>query len=508
MVSLLELRGITKRYPAVVANDDISLKVEAGRIHAVLGENGAGKSTLMKIIYGATAADEGQIFWCDNPVRINNPAAARQLGIGMVYQHFSLFESITVAENIAVALDRKLNLEALSSEINLISEKYDLLVEPDRLLYHLSVGERQRVEIIRCLIQNPKLLILDEPTSVLTPQAVQGLFVTLKQLASEGCSVLYISHKLEEVFQICDSATVLRGGKVVDSILPSATTIGELAHMMIGAQPPTTHRQRGNINPSSKLEIYQLSAPAEDHFGSDIRDASLTVYGGEILGIAGVSGNGQAELFKLLSGEKIHSEPDAVRINDVGVSHLNANERRRLGLACIPEERLGRGAAAGFNLRDNLCLTHHGKNLVHYGFIKYKEADKRAAQVIDRFSVQCDGPGAAAQSLSGGNLQRFIVGREIELNPTVLIASQPTWGLDVAAAAFIRQTLIDLSRAGSAVLVFSEELEELLEICDQIAVMYAGQMSPPMPRSGADIEQIGLLMAGEGFSTQATHQGY
>ena len=277
---------------------------------------------------------------------------------------------------------------------------------------------------------------------------------------------------------------------------------------MIGTQPPTTQRQNGKINSSSTLDICQLSAPAEDHFGSDIRDVSLRVQGGEIVGIAGVSGNGQAELFKLLSGEKIHSEPDAVRINDVGVSRLNANGRRRLGLACIPEERLGRGAAAGFNLRDNFCLTHHGRNLLRYGFIKYKEADRRAAQVIDRFSVLCNGPSAAAESLSGGNLQRFIVGREIELNPTVLIVSQPTWGLDVAAAAFIRQTLIDLSRAGSAVLVFSEELEELLEICDQIAVMYAGQMSSPVSRSDADMELIGLLMAGEGFSNQTTPQGY
>jgi len=508
LLPLLELRGITKRYPAVVANDDISLKVEAGTIHAVLGENGAGKSTLMKIIYGATAADEGQILWHGNPVRINNPAAARQLGIGMVYQHFSLFESITVAENIAIALDRKLNLETLTSEINVISEKYDLLVEPDRLLYHLSVGERQRVEIIRCLIQNPGLLILDEPTSVLTPQAIQGLFVTLKQLSSEGCSILYISHKLEEIFQICDSATVLRGGKVIDTIIPSATTMGELAHLMIGTQPPSTHRQHGNIVSLSKLEICQLSAPAEDHFGSDIRNVSLTIPGGQIVGIAGVSGNGQAELFRLLSGEKTHSEPDSVRINDVGVSRLSANGRRQRGLACIPEERLGRGAASGFSLRDNLFLTHHGRNLVRYGFIKYKETDERSTQVINRFSVQCDGPGAAAQSLSGGNLQRFIVGREIDLNPTVLIASQPTWGLDVASAAFIRQTLIDLSRAGTAVLVFSEELEELLEICDQIAVMYSGQMSPAIPRSDADIEQIGLLMAGKGFPTHTASHGH
>jgi len=284
--------------------------------------------------------------------------------------------------------------------------------------------------------------------------------------------------------------------------------MGELAHLMIGTQPPSTHRQHGNIVSLSKLEICQLSAPAEDHFGSDIRNVSLTIPGGQIVGIAGVSGNGQAELFRLLSGEKTHSEPDSVRINDVGVSRLSANGRRQRGLACIPEERLGRGAASGFSLRDNLFLTHHGRNLVRYGFIKYKETDERSTQVINRFSVQCDGPGAAAQSLSGGNLQRFIVGREIDLNPTVLIASQPTWGLDVASAAFIRQTLIDLSRAGTAVLVFSEELEELLEICDQIAVMYSGQMSPAIPRSDADIEQIGLLMAGKGFPTHTASHGH
>lgn len=332
----LALTGITKRYPSVVANDDIALSVLPGEIHAVLGENGAGKSTLMKIIYGAVRPDAGEIHWEGQPTRIDSPAAARKLGIGMVFQHFSLFETLTVAENISLALDDAgHDLKALAGRIRNVSAEYGLEVDPARHVHSLSVGERQRVEIVRCLLQTPRLLIMDEPTSVLTPQAVQKLFTTLRRLASEGCSIVYISHKLDEIRDLCDRATVLRAGRVSGHAVPREETAETLAQMMIGRALPQIERrahQPGDV----LLSLRELSMASEDPFGTSLHDVTLDVHAGEIVGIAGVSGNGQAELLAALSGEVRAPQAEALHLNGRAVGRMGAATRRRLGLAFVP----------------------------------------------------------------------------------------------------------------------------------------------------------------------------
>jgi ABC-type uncharacterized transport system ATPase subunit len=362
----LELTGITKRYPSVVANDGVHLKVGPGEIHAVLGENGAGKSTLMKIIYGAVQADAGQIQWNGREVVIANPSEARRLGIGMVFQHFSLFETLTVVENIALALDEPFDLKRLAARVKEVSTRYGLPLDPDRLVYSLSVGERQRVEIVRCLLQEPQLLILDEPTSVLTPQAVQKLFETLRRLSSEGVSILYISHKLHEIQSLCHSATVMRGGKVTGTATPSQETPASLARMMIGRELPVCEVPAFTGEATPVLSVRGLSHTPDDPFGTALKDIALEVRRGEILGIAGISGNGQAELLAALSGETT-GPADTVVLAGTPVGHLDAGRRRKRGLTFVPEERLGRGAVPPMSLADNATLSAHGHGLVKRG---------------------------------------------------------------------------------------------------------------------------------------------
>ena len=492
----LSLLHITKRYPGVVANSDVSLSVHPGEIRAVLGENGAGKSTLMKIIYGAVKADEGEIMWNGRQVDIANPAQARRLGIGMVFQHFSLFETMSVVENIALVLDEKFDLASLAVRVKEVSERYGLPLDPHRLVHNLSVGERQRVEIVRCLLQKPQLLILDEPTSVLTPQAVRKLFETLRKLASEGISILYISHKLDEIQELCDSATIMRGGKVTGHAVPREETSASLARMMIGRELPVCEAKPYTGEQHTVLEVRGLSLPADNPFGTTLKDISLTVQAGEILGIAGISGNGQAELLMALSGENPVSR-DTVLLQGKAIGHLDAGQRRDLGLVFVPEERLGRGAVPPLSLARNALLTGHRlAGMKGWGLVSYGKARNFAKECIQRFDVRCNGPDSAARSLSGGNLQKFIVGREIMLAPKLMIVAQPTWGVDVGAAAFLRQTLLDLSRSGVAILVISEELEELFEISDRIAVLAEGRLSAAKPRQQTDAESVGLQMSG------------
>lgn len=491
----LELINICKSYNSLKANDQIQLKVQAGKIHAILGENGAGKSTLMKIIYGATKADAGQIVWNGKEVHIDSPAMARQLGIGMVYQHFSLFETLTVAQNILLGLDGKHDLAELSQRIIDVSEQYGLPIDPRREVYSLSVGERQRVEIIRCLLQNPSLIILDEPTSVLTPQAVKQLFKTLRLLASQGVSILYISHKLHEIKELCDEATILRNGRVTGHVLPSENSTSDLAKLMIGRDLPTYNHVAFQGDKQPLFEVQALHYQAEDPFGSSLSDIDLTLYGGEIMGIAGISGNGQAELLSLLSGEAI-TQQGSIDLLGQDISKLSAGQRRDLGLGFVPEERLGRGAVPNMTLSQNGFLTAFRQGLSQFGLINFDKAKAFAEHCIEKFNVKAAGAHAEARSLSGGNLQKFIVGREILQNPKVLIISQPTWGVDVGASMFIRQTLIDLSRQGVAILVISEELEELFEISDRLCVLADGKLSAPMWTKETNAEQVGLLMAG------------
>ena len=492
----LELRGITKQYPGVLANDRVDIDVLPGEIHAVLGENGAGKSTLMKIIYGIVKPDAGTIRWEGSAVHIANPAQARKLGIGMVFQHFSLFDTLTVADNIRLAVDEA-SAKDLPTRIHEVSARYGLPLDPARRVHTMSVGERQRVEIVRCLLQAPRLLIMDEPTSVLTPQAVLRLFDTLKALAAEGCSILYISHKLDEIRAICHRATVLRGGKVTGTCDPRTETNATLARMMIGGELPRPHH-REQAAGSPALVVDALDLEADDPFGTTLRAISITVHAGEIVGIAGVSGNGQKELLAALSGERTLARAQAVTLCGKRVGKRAAYARRRLGLSFVPEERLGRGAVPEMTLADNALLTTRDGALVSHGFIRSKGVRAFAAKTIARYGVKATGPDAVARSLSGGNLQKFIVGREINQRPKVLIAAQPTWGVDVGAAAQIRQALIDLRDGGVAVLVISEELDELMEICDRLAVIAQGRLSPAKPIQHTSAEEIGILMAGTG----------
>jgi general nucleoside transport system ATP-binding protein len=492
----LELKGISKIYPSVVANDKVSLNVREGEIHAVLGENGAGKSTLMKMIYGVTHPDEGEICWQGETLKIENPAHARSLGIGMVFQHFSLFETLTVVQNVALALDGATDLKQLSADIEKVSEKYGLPVDPRRLVHALSVGERQRVEIIRCLLQNPKLLIMDEPTSVLTPGAVRKLFETLRQLASEGCSILYISHKLDEIQELCHVATVLRNGKVTGGCIPSEETPESMASLMIGKELPVCEHGEVNQTGEVRLKLAGLSHASDDPFGTDLKDVHLEVRAGEILGIAGVSGNGQQELLMALSGEQPLAEKFPVQICGEQAGTMGAAKRRKLGLGFVPEERLGRGAVPTMSLSNNALLTTYHRSMLKHGLIQFADVKTFADGCIEKFNVKCGGDISLANSLSGGNLQKFIMGREILQMPDVLVVAQPTWGVDVGAAAFIRQQIIDLRDQGCAILVISEELEELFEITDRLAVIAEGRVSPSRKTSETSIEEIGVWMSG------------
>jgi general nucleoside transport system ATP-binding protein len=490
----LQLTGITKRYPGVVANNSVSLTVQPGEIHAVLGENGAGKSTLMKIIYGAVKPDEGAVLFNGQPVHIRNPQMARALGISMVFQHFSLFDTLTVAENVWLGLNKSLSLAEVAASIRAKGDEYGLPIDPERPVHTLSVGEMQRVEIIRALLTNPQLLILDEPTSVLTPQAVEKLFLTLKQLASEGCSILYISHKLHEIRALCTACTVLRGGQVTGVCDPREESNASLSRLMIGAEPPELEHRPLHAG-EAVLRVNGLTLASDDPFGTALADIALTVRAGEVVGIAGVSGNGQGELLRALSGEDTRAPAGSVLLGAQDVARLGPGRRRALGLHFVPEERLGRGAVPTLSLAQNLLLSRRDA-VGPLGWVRVGVLKAQAQAIIARYQVKANGPGAAAKSLSGGNLQKFIVGREIEANPKLLIVSQPTWGVDVGASAQIRGAILALRDAGCAVLVVSEELEELFEISDRLHVIAKGRLSPSLDRADATVERIGEWMSG------------
>ncbi len=496
---LLALSGITKDFPGTRANDSVDLEVRAGEIHALLGENGAGKSTLVKIIYGVLKPDSGTIHWKGESVRIADPAAARRLGIGMVFQHFSLFEALSVAENIALGLSDAKDRAGLRERVADISRRYGLPLDPDRTVHDLSVGERQRIEIVRCLLQNPRLLIMDEPTSVLTPQEADRLFGTLRGLAAEGCAVLYISHKLEEIRALCHAATIMRMGRVVAHCDPRAETAHRLAELMIGSSVgmPEAHR-RDLSGAAVRLSVDGLSLTSDQQFGTDLSDIRLQVRAGEILGIAGIAGNGQGELMAALSGE-VRSRADAIRIDGVAAGRLGPRERRALGACFVPEERNGHAAVGSMSLAENGFLSGHMRRLLaRLGLIDGPRTAGFAHEVIARFDVRTTGPAAEARSLSGGNLQKFVVGREVLQAPGLLVVAQPTWGVDAGAAAAIRQAILDLADGGAAVLVISQDLDEILSLCDSIAVIAGGRLSPVRPVAGASAAEIGLLMEGKG----------
>ena len=492
---LLQIDGISKSFPGVKANDEVSFQINSGEIHALLGENGAGKSTLVKMIYGLMQPDSGSMKLGSENFRPSEPSKARQSGIAMVFQHFSLFDALNVAENIALGMENPPRLKDLSEKIETVSQSYGLPLGPKRLVGQLSAGERQRVEIIRCLLQNPKLLIMDEPTSVLTPNEVKTLFETLLRLKGEGKSILYISHKLEEIREICDYATILRNGKKVGSCIPRDTSAKQIGEMMVGKSFSSPSRKT-RVFGEELLKVSNLSIRTKDFFGTSLSDINFSVRVGEIFGIGGVAGNGQDELLSALSGEE-KTSPSTIKIFNQPIGKLAPDERRSIGMRAAPEERLGHAAAPAMTLIENTLITSHSEDVIdQWGIIKFDNVKEKTRNIVSEFDVRTPTLDNAAASLSGGNLQKFVIGREILQKPRVFVVNQPTWGVDAAAAAFIRQSILNLASNDSAVVVISQDLDELFEICDTFSVLTNGRMSKSHDIRSLSSEDVGLLMGG------------
>ena len=490
----LKLNNITKAYTNLIANDSISIELSDNKIHALLGENGAGKSTLVKIIYGILEADSGTMEINGIEFFPKNPSVARAHGIGMVFQHFSLFPNLSVLENIMLGIDYNIAKSDLIKQINKVSIEYGLYIDSERLLGTLSVGEKQRVEIVRCLLQNPKLIIMDEPTSVLSPQEIDSLFLILKKLSSEGRSILYISHKLEEIKLLCSEATILKDGVVVSRCDPRNESVETLAKMMIGKDLVKT---RKNIAKSNKkiITIDNLSYVNSDSYGCSLKNISFDIKQNEIFGIAGMAGNGQKELINLLSGEVGLDKSNKITYLGKDLYNIDINQRRKLGMAIIPEERIGHSAIPNFTLAENSILTAlWNDKFIKNGFIDQKECVTFAKKIIEKFDVKTLGEFKKASSLSGGNLQKFVVGRELLQKPKLLIADQPTWGVDAGSAEMINILLIEHSYTGSGIIVISQDIDELLKITSRIAVISNGNLSKPYNTEEVTSEILGLEM--------------
>jgi general nucleoside transport system ATP-binding protein len=499
--SLLSVRKLTKRFGSFTACDGIDLEIRPGEIHALLGENGAGKSTLVKMLFGVLAPNSGDIVWNGDNVTIATPAQARKLGVGMVFQHFSLFEALTVAENIALSLDRSVSIADIAEKARALSVSYGLPLDPASHVADLSVGERQRIEIVRALLQNPKLIILDEPTSVLTPQEADKLFATLQKLKAEGRSVLYISHRLDEVQRICDRATVLRHGKVVGACEPRQETAASLASLMVGSDVAGVTQDIAPEFGEELLAVTDLSVAPRTPFAMALKAVSLSVRAGEIVGIAGVAGNGQSELFDAISGEYPVRNHDAIKICGHSVGQSGINDRRLLGASFVPEERHGHAAITTLTLSENLLLARHRSDRTRFvrgmlGLISRGALVNVSGEICKEMDVRKSSDDPLAGSLSGGNLQKFIVGRELDRQPDVLVVNQPTWGVDAGAASRIRQALVNLAKHGSAVVIISQDLDEIFEVATSIAAISDGKLSKIFPAHAMTREKIGLLMGG------------
>lgn len=494
---LLETRNISKAFGDVVANREVDFKVAPGQIHALLGENGAGKSTLMKIICGLQQPDSGEILWKGETCTIANPKSARAIGIGMVHQHFALFDGLSVTENIAFSIDGAVQGKALENQIMQLAERYGLTVEPRKSVFELSAGEKQRIEILRALLLNPELLILDEPTSVLTPQEADQLFDTVRKLADNGHGIVFISHKLKEVKALCDAATVLRGGSVVGTFDPREQSTEAIAELMLGSRDIRTHKQAKHAG-EQRLQVSRLVHSDNDQ---TLRIEDMQVRAGEIFGIAGVAGNGQELLYSLLSGEITTSVDSSIVIDNTPAGTMSPNDRRGLGMMFVPEERLGHAAVPQLDLNENVLLSNvSNRRASNKGIVSSRYLSDTADHITRDFDVRHAGNKLAAKNLSGGNLQKFVVGREIIKNPSILIINQPTWGVDAISAMRIREALLALAANGSAIVVISQDLDELLEISDLLAVLHHGTLSHAKPVEEWNIEQLGLAMTG---STEA-----
>ena len=497
---MLEMNGITKRFPGVVANDSVDFDVRAGEIHTLLGENGAGKSTLMKILFGLYQADEGEIRLDGEPLEVTSPAMAIERGIGMIHQHFMLVPTLTVAENVALGTKsgRGLltDLDTVSERIRELSERYGLATDPDAIVWQLSVGERQRVEIIKALYREVKILALDEPTAVLTPHEVEDMFRILRQMAEAGKALVFISHKLNEVMALSDRITVLRNGKVTGSTEPAVTNPHKLAEMMVGREVILEPDKPAQELGPTRLSVANLRV-ASDRDTVAVAGVNLEILGGEILGIAGVSGNGQRELAEAIAGIRPPEAGSEIVIAGTRVSGGDPDESRKAGLSYVPEERMRDGAIGEFTVAENLMLVNHSEEeFTKRGLLRFGPIRERAARLVEEFTVKTPGLDTATRNLSGGNIQKLIMARELSSNPKVIVAAQPTRGVDIGAAEYIHKRLIEQRSDGVAVLVISEDLDEVLALADRVAVMYEGEILAVVDRSEADRESLGLLMAG------------
>jgi len=495
----LEMRGITKRFPGVLANDRVDFDVKAGEVHALLGENGAGKSTLMKILYGMYHPDEGEILINGRAVTISKPTDAIHLGIGMIHQHFMLVQSLTVAENVALGLPSSrgplTDLDLVSKRIRDLAATYGLKIDPSAYIWQLSVGQQQRVEIIKALYRGAGLLILDEPTAVLTPQEVNELFGIMRQMTNDGHALIFISHKLHEVISISNRVSVLRDGRKIGTRPTSETTKQDLANWMVGREVGFLP-ERGEVQlGETRLNLTNLSC-GSDRGTPGLREVCLEVRSGEILGIAGVSGNGQGELAEAVTGLRKITH-GTVELEGEDITSLTPGERTDRKLAYIPEERMRDGMIKDFTVAENMILRkHHKKPYSHLGFLDLNAIAAHADELIGKFKVKTPSRETPAKSLSGGNIQKVVLAREISSQPHVILAAQPTRGLDIGATEYVREQLLEQRRNGVGVLLISEDLDEILALSDRIAVIYEGQIMDIVPREQATPERLGLLMAG------------
>jgi len=503
---VLRLDRITKRFGALTANDAISLSLGEGEVVALLGENGAGKTTLMNILFGEYVAEEGTITAFGHPLPPGNPRAALGAGVGMVHQHFTLADHLSVMENILLGTrplwSLTLGMAAARARIGDLVRDFGLAVDPDQRVGQLSVGERQRVEILKALYRDARILILDEPTAVLTPQEAEALFATLRKMVARGLSVIFISHKLHEVMAIAGRCVVLRHGKVVGEVETSATTPGALAAMMVGGAVTGPTIAPG-IAGKALFRLNRVSTKGGEG-APGLKLADLTLSAGQITGIAGVSGNGQAALSDLISGLALPLEGSVEIDGEAAPPRWTPVEALSRGIGRIPEDRHKVGTIADFTLTENAVLETHGAAPVsRKGWMDWREAEARTRAIIAKYDVRCPGPEARIRLLSGGNMQKLILGRVLEAAPRVLLANQPVRGLDIGAVTYVHGQILAARDRGAAVLLISEDLDEVMQLSDVIHVMSHGRLSPPIPRGTATVAELGLWMAGEGFTRAA-----